>query len=77
MSFQLKKETICHQSFISAKVCMTMSEFYCFRYLSSCRTKRTYVMALIRRPWDTGFDWNWIQVDTSCNCAITPHVQLG
>ncbi|KAK3598832.1 hypothetical protein CHS0354_007439, partial [Potamilus streckersoni] len=39
-------------------------------YASECMPKKSYVMALIRRPGDTNYDWNYIQINTSCNCAI-------
>ncbi|XP_045196164.1 venom nerve growth factor-like [Mercenaria mercenaria] len=41
------------------------------RYWSRCVPRKTYVMALIRRPTDHVFDWGYIQVDSSCNCAVT------
>ena len=48
-----------------------------FRYGSTCRPRSTYVMALVKKPWDERFDWNWIQVETSCTCAITPTTPPG
>ncbi|XP_046327608.1 uncharacterized protein LOC124111825 isoform X3 [Haliotis rufescens] len=45
------------------------------RYWSRCMPKKSYVMALVRRPGDTYYDWNWIQVESSCNCAISPFIQ--
>ncbi|KAL5009453.1 hypothetical protein ScPMuIL_011758 [Solemya velum] len=40
------------------------------RYSSMCISKKSYVMAMVRKPYQRKYDWNWIQVDTSCNCAI-------
>lgn len=42
------------------------------RFKSACRQKKSYVMAYIRKPRQRNFEWNWIQLDTSCNCAVTP-----
>ncbi|KAI0209132.1 hypothetical protein LSAT2_006195 [Lamellibrachia satsuma] len=44
------------------------------RFSSSCRQKRSFVMALVRRPWEPDFDWSWIQLETSCDCAIKSNV---
>ena len=44
---------------------------YLSRYSSSCKQKKSYVMALVRSPRDQALDWNWIQVNTGCNCAIS------
>ncbi len=41
------------------------------RYYSSCEQKKTYVMALVRQPMSTFYDWNWIQLDSGCECAVT------
>ena len=34
-----------------------------------------YVIALVRRPSDGNFNWNWILVNSSCNCDITTLVR--
>ena len=46
------------------------------RFTSSCRQRQTYVMAYVRPlgRTDVQFDWNWMKVDTSCNCAISPKI---
>ncbi|XP_052807534.1 venom nerve growth factor 1-like [Mya arenaria] len=41
-------------------------------YLSRCVPRQSYVMALIWRPEMASYDWGYIQVDSSCDCAITP-----
>ncbi|XP_050390439.1 neurotrophin-3 isoform X2 [Patella vulgata] len=42
------------------------------RYASRCITKKSFVMALVRPIHQHSFDWNWIQLESSCNCAISP-----
>ncbi|KAL3882783.1 hypothetical protein ACJMK2_029090 [Sinanodonta woodiana] len=39
-------------------------------YVSECMPMKSYVMALTRRPGDIDYEWNYIQMNTSCNCAI-------
>ncbi|CAH1798843.1 unnamed protein product [Owenia fusiformis] len=41
---------------------------------SSCKTKKSYVMALIKTPYNHMFDWGWIQIDSSCSCSIVPQL---
>ncbi|XP_041354109.1 neurotrophin-4-like [Gigantopelta aegis] len=40
------------------------------RYASRCITRKSYVIAFVKKLEDTQYDWNWIQVDSSCDCAI-------
>ncbi|XP_033740758.1 uncharacterized protein LOC117327740 isoform X2 [Pecten maximus] len=42
------------------------------RYASRCLPKKSFVMALVRLSPDATFDWNWIQLTTSCSCAVSP-----
>lgn len=41
------------------------------KFKSSCRQKKSYVKALIRKPRRHHYEWSWIQLDASCNCAVT------
>ncbi|XP_060594897.1 venom nerve growth factor 3-like [Ruditapes philippinarum] len=43
------------------------------RYSSQCIPRKTSVMAYISKQLDSNgeFDWGYIQVDSSCNCAVT------
>jgi len=34
-------------------------------------------MALVRKNTAYVFDWDWIQIDTSCSCAISQRRQSG
>ncbi|XP_021362776.1 uncharacterized protein LOC110456391 [Mizuhopecten yessoensis] len=42
------------------------------RYASQCLPKKSFVMALVRLSPSATFDWNWIQLTTSCSCAVSP-----
>ncbi|XP_076445541.1 uncharacterized protein LOC143283252 [Babylonia areolata] len=42
------------------------------RYHSHCMTKTSFVMALVRKPRERQYNWNWIQVNSSCTCYISP-----
>ncbi|KAL4232479.1 hypothetical protein ACF0H5_007171 [Mactra antiquata] len=42
------------------------------RYSTRCISRQAYVMALIRHSSHQEFDWGYIQVDSSCNCAFIP-----
>ncbi|XP_074662886.1 uncharacterized protein LOC141915298 [Tubulanus polymorphus] len=44
------------------------------KYSSICSEKYNYVMAYMRVPGTRKqWDWNWIQVPSSCSCAIQRH----
>ncbi|KAL8588457.1 hypothetical protein ACOMHN_054036 [Nucella lapillus] len=42
------------------------------RFHSHCMTKTSLMMALVRKAEEEQFDWNWIQVNSSCSCYISP-----
>ncbi|KAK2176893.1 hypothetical protein NP493_633g01028 [Ridgeia piscesae] len=44
------------------------------RFSSTCHQKKSFVMALVRRPWELVFDWSWIQLETSCDCAVKSNI---
>lgn len=47
------------------------------RFSSSCEQKRSYVMAYVSRSEASARNhWAWIQVDTSCNCAVSRRRQI-
>ncbi|XP_025099527.1 neurotrophin-4-like [Pomacea canaliculata] len=41
-------------------------------YYSRCSPRKSFVMALVKQPHEEQYDWNWIQIDTSCSCSISP-----
>ena len=56
---------------------MNSSVYLSSRYYSVCLPKKSYVMALVRKNTAYMFDWDWIQIDTSCSCAISQRRQSG
>ncbi|KAK3096705.1 hypothetical protein FSP39_002570 [Pinctada imbricata] len=41
------------------------------RFTSNCIPKKSYVMAYVKRREQSQYEWDWIQINTGCSCAVS------